>query len=318
MRILIADDDSVSRQLLLGALRQMGHDVVAVADGRAACDALVSADAPQFAILDWMMPDLDGLAVCREIRRLQARYIYIILLTSRSGREDMVTGLAAGADDFLTKPFDKHELQARIQSGLRILDLQETLLTAQAALQHEATHDRLTGLWNRGKVLDHLATELASARRSGDPVGVGLVDIDHFKAINDTYGHEVGDHILRATADRMRAALRGTDVIGRYGGEEFLIVLGRSTSDGSLAFERVRRAVCDSPIDTSSGAANVTVSIGEGVARGPVPANELIAWADAALYRAKRAGRNRVHRADVDQESSEMTPLRSAYSTISV
>ena len=149
MKILIADDDPISRTLLGSTLACLGHETIAVGDGQAAIDTLVEANAPRLAILDWEMPRMDGLAVCRAIRNLSAHYVYVILLTSRTRREDMVAGFEAHVDDFLTKPFDAHELQARLLSGMRVLDLQERLLAAQAALAHDASHDRLTTLWNR-------------------------------------------------------------------------------------------------------------------------------------------------------------------------
>ena len=197
MKILIADDEPVSRRLLEGTLKKLGHDVLAVEDGTQAVATLLEADGPRMAILDWMMPGCDGLAVCREVRKRAAPYTYVILLTSRDRRSDMVEALDAEVDDFLTKPFDAVELRARLRSGERVLPLQETLLRAQEMLRHEATHDRLTGLWNRARIIDQLGREARRAEREKARLAVLLADIDHFKQVNDTYGHGVGDVVLQ-------------------------------------------------------------------------------------------------------------------------
>jgi two-component system cell cycle response regulator len=295
VQILIADDDPLSGRLLQATLSRLGHDVVSVANGIDAQEALLRADGPRLAILDWMMPGADGLSVCRAVRRRVGPYAYIILLTARDRREDMVEALNAEVDDFLTKPFDPSELQARIRSAERLLQMQETLLQTQEALRYQATHDHLTGLWNRATILEQCRTELSRARDSGVPISIVLADLDHFKAINDTHGHAVGDAILRQTARRMTSALRKDDSIGRYGGEEFLIVL--PGCDGDLAMpiaERVRASIAALEPD---GEVRLPVSVSLGVsstrtAREPVEA--LIQIADDALYRAKAAGRNRI------------------------
>jgi DNA-binding response OmpR family regulator len=170
MRILIADDDPVSRRLLERTLQRLGHEVVVVSEGTAARDALLDPAGPRLAILDWMMPGLDGLAVCHAVRQREAPYVYLIMLTARDSDADVVAGLVAEADDYLTKPFDALELNARIQSGERIIDLQTRLLNAERDLRYQATHDRLTGLWNRGMILDHLARSVKRADRSDEPL----------------------------------------------------------------------------------------------------------------------------------------------------
>src|SRR5689334_11672407 len=181
VKILIADDDPISRRLLEGTLTRLGHQVVTVNDGTAAVEGLLAPGAPRLAILDWMMPGSDGLAVCQEVRRRSESYVYVILLTARDRREDMVAGFDAEADDFLTKPLDSVELRARLRSGERVLALQEHLLDAQIALRYEATHDRLTGLWNRGMITDQLDLAVERARRDGSSLGVILADVDRFK-----------------------------------------------------------------------------------------------------------------------------------------
>jgi two-component system cell cycle response regulator len=300
LRILIADDELVSRRLLEAALVRLGHTFVAVKDGPEALNALLDPDGPRLAILDWMMPGADGLAVCRAIRKrpTPAPYVYVILLTARDRREDMVAALDAEADDFLTKPFDAVELRVRLRSGERVLALQERLLEVQEELRIEATHDALTGLWNRGMVLDQLRRELRRAHRERGPLAVIMADIDHFKCINDAHGHEAGDEVLRQTAKSMRSALRDYDGVGRYGGEEFLFLLPRcdATVAGQVA-ERVRAAVAAAPVCVGDVPLTVTASLGVACTRssGDEP-NALIRAADEALYRAKGHGRNRVEK----------------------
>jgi two-component system cell cycle response regulator len=296
MRILIADDDPISRRRLEVALVRQGHQALPVTDGTAAIAALAAPGAPRLAILDWMMPGADGLEVCRTLRRRQAPYVYVILLTTRDRREDMVAGLEADADDFLVKPFDAVELRARLRSGERVIELQEGLLAAQDALRFEATHDPLTGLWNRAMVLDHLQRELARLARHAGPLAVALADLDHFKRVNDTHGHAAGDAVLRQAAERMRLALRDCDSLGRYGGEEFLLVLPAcDLAAAALAVERVRAAIAAQPMRAGEVLLPVSVSLGVAAAhRDARDAARLIAAADQALYRAKALGRNRV------------------------
>ena len=225
MRVLIADDDPVSRRLLEVALVQMGHTVVVVSEGLAAIDALVAIDGPRIAILDWMMPGADGLAVCRAVRQRAAPYVYVILLTARDSQADMVAALDAEADEFLTKPFDAIELRGRLHTGERILKLQEGLLLAHDALHHQASHDYLTGLWNRRMILQQLERELHRSVRDRSELAVILADVDHFKLINDTYGHATGDAVLQQVAVRLQSVIRDHEYLARYGGEEFLFLL---------------------------------------------------------------------------------------------
>lgn len=295
MKILIADDEPVSRRLLEGTLKKLGHDVLAVEDGTQAVATLLEPDGPRMAILDWMMPGCDGLAVCREVRKRAAPYTYVILLTSRDRRSDMVEALDAEVDDFLTKPCDAVELRARLRSGERVLLLQETLLEAQEMLRHEATHDRLTGLWNRARIIDHLRREARRTSREKAALAVLLIDIDHFKQVNDTYGHGVGDVVLQQAGQRMRSVLRNYETIGRYGGEEFLIVLSNAElAVGRQVGERIRRAVAGTPIVHGATTVNVTVSVGLASTEAGFDPTALVNAADSALYRAKQQGRNRV------------------------
>lgn len=295
MRILIADDDPVSRLLLQTALVKMGHEVVSVADGLEAIRVSALPDSPSLAILDWMMPGADGLAVCHAIRRRATPYVYLILLTARSGQEDLIAGLDAEADDFLTKPLDPIELRARLRSGERVLAVQERLLVAQQTLRHQATHDSLTGLWNRAMVVEQLERELVRARREGQSLAVVLADVDHFKSVNDTHGHAVGDAVLREIAARLVGVPRRYDFVGRYGGEEFLLLLpGCALPEAMLVADRVRRAVEEDPIIMKTMELPLTVSLGVACTSCHWDESDvLLQQADEALYRAKAMGRNR-------------------------
>jgi diguanylate cyclase (GGDEF)-like protein len=301
VKILVADDDRVSRRLLENTLARLGHEVVAVPDGTSALEALTVPEGPRLAILDWMMPGADGIEVCRRVRTLTERYIYVILLTARDRREDLVTAFNAEVDDFLTKPLDIVELRARLRSGERVITLQESLLTAQAALERQATHDHLTGIWNRGMIFGQLGQSLERARREQRPIAVIMADIDKFKEFNDRHGHTVGDQILKTVATRIRGVLRPYDGMGRYGGEEFLMVVeGCDAIVTHDVAERARVAVASEPIEAGILRLNATISLGVAWQdTAPASTDGLVEAADAALYRAKAAGRNRVEYAVV-------------------
>ncbi len=298
MRILLADDDQVSRRILQETLFRWGFYVTAAADGLEAWDLLQAEDAPRLAILDWMMPGMDGVEVCRKVRNnLSGPYIYILLLTSKKEKEDIVKGMAAGADDYVSKPFDPQELQMRLKAGKRIVELQAKLLKAQHDLQHMATHDSLSGLYNRPAILEILSRELNRASREDLNTGVIIADIDNFKSINDTLGHVAGDAILREVARRLRSNIRAYDSVGRYGGEEFLLVLPNCKGDGAREIaERLRKAVCHDPVRLLEGTVRATLSLGVTTCTpsGLEQLEAIIRIADGALYKAKAAGRNRV------------------------
>lgn len=302
MRILIADDSIVSRHLLDATLRKWGYEVVVACDGMEAWNALKQEDAPRIAILDWVMPGLTGPEVCKRLREHSkespsAAYTYLLLLSSKSQREDLIEGLESGADDYLTKPFDQHELKVRLRAGTRIIDLQRELLAAREELREQATKDFLTRLWNRSSILDILQRELSRGARENRSVGVILADLDRFKSVNDTYGHFAGDAVLREFSRRMLASIRPYDSIGRYGGEEFLIILpGCDESCTASQGERMRAALANESMVINDARHQVTGSFG-GTSWRPgtaALAEPLIRVADNALYMAKNQGRNRV------------------------
>lgn len=282
--------------MLAAILKKWGYDPVVCEDGNAAWDVLQKPDAPRLIILDRNMPGLEGLEVCRRLRKKETTNPgYVILLTGRGDKSDVVEGLEAGANDYIAKPYDNAELLARIRVGQRMLELQASLLETQALLAHQATHDALTGILNRRAILEQLARELARALRQGVSLSIGMCDIDHFKEINDRFGHQAGDDVLAAFARCLQANLREYDYVGRYGGEEFLIIATASTAqDDDGLYERLRQQVAALEVKTKAGNISVTVSIGAAAGTGKSTVDALLAEADAALYRAKAAGRNRV------------------------
>lgn len=302
MRVLIADDSAISRRILAHRISKWGYDVVSCNDGEEAWKALHEPDPPVLAILDWYMPGQTGVEICRRIRA-EARepYIYVILLTANDSPEALVEGLTAGADDYVRKPFNEQELEVRVRAGKRVTDLQADLIATRERLRVQATHDVLTGLWNRGAILELLSSEIARCQREKRSLTCALIDLDHFKNVNDEHGHLVGDAVLIESARRMKAALRPYDAVGRYGGEEFLAVISGCGREPALRrAEQVREAMSKSPIDFPGSTLTVTCSVGLVVwnGEGPCVPNDLLKRADDALYRAKDRGRNRVETAN--------------------
>ena len=312
MRILIAEDDPAFRKLLQKILSEWGYEVVVAQDGSEACQILLSENAPKLAILDWKMPGMEGPQICRKLRQeRQEPYIYVILLTAQRRDEDLVIGMEAGADDYVLKPFKLHELRVRLRSGRRLIELQDELLAARAMLQAKASHDSLTGLVNREEILGTLDLELARSERDGVCVSVIMADIDHFKKVNDNYGHLTGDVVLRVTAQRMHSLMRSYDSIGRYGGEEFLIVLSECCGECAVSFaQRICASIGGALVDTPEGRIPVTISLGVASSgrNNRLDAHSLLGAADAALYKAKDKGRNRVEVAPVDVAPLAVAP----------
>jgi two-component system cell cycle response regulator len=296
VKILIADDDRVSRRLLEKTLEREGYEVIAVDNGRLALQQLSLPNGPRLALLDWMMPELDGPGVCLAVRMQHERpYIHIVLVTSRASKQDIVAGLEAGADDYLTKPWDPTELTARLRVGQRILQLEDRLVEARETMRFKATHDHLTSLFNRGVIVDLLARELTRTRREKGCTVVMLGDLDHFKSVNDTYGHVVGDEALREIARRLMASIRSYDFVGRYGGEEFLIVLNNCDSTQAVArAEEVLNRVAQYPIQTICGPLSITMSFGVLASKDwdLQLVDDILGETDLALYQAKADGRN--------------------------
>lgn len=293
-QVLVAEDDAMFRKILQSWLQSWDYQVIVATDGTEAWSILQQERPPDLLILDWVMPGVDGMELCRRIREQQsASYQYILIVTANDARQDVVRGLEAGADDYLTKPFDKGELRARLRVGTRILTLQEDLIRAREDLRFQATHDVLTGIWNRRAVLDLLHREIERASRFHASVGVLMLDLDHFKKINDTYGHLTGDAVLREIAQRISQVVRSYDFVGRYGGEEFLVLLpGCDKDQAEQSGERIRLAVNASPVLAAGSEVSATVSIGATATEGGGE-TEVLAIADTALYQAKSTGRNR-------------------------
>jgi len=298
MKILIAEDDSTSRRILEAALTKWGHDIVSVADGAEAWEKLQDADAPKLAILDWIMPSIEGVEICRKLRenkKDKEQYTYLILLTSKGSKENIISGMEAGADDYVVKPFDQHELRVRIRAGQRIVQLQSELLAAKQDLLLQSRTDPLTGVLNRRAILSQIEIELSRAQREGKNLSLSMLDIDHFKKINDTYGHMVGDDVLREVVRRISAVIRKYDSLGRFGGEEFLIVIpGAEGAEAYAIGEKIRSVIGETAFFVDGSKIRVTVSQGVVTGDGNANVDDLMAMADKAMYQAKDNGRNRV------------------------
>jgi two-component system, cell cycle response regulator len=299
MQTLVVDDSAVYRKLIGDHLRSWGFGVTLAESGAEAWRVLEQHDAPKLVLLDWVLPDLDGIELCQRIRQAGSStpYIYVILLTSNEGRQNMLDAMQAGADDYIVKPFDELELRARLLVGKRILDLQEELVAARESMRHAATHDSLTGLMNRGEILCMLERELERGRREKRPLGVVLGDIDHFKSVNDTLGHLFGDEALREIGRRLRSQLRVYDGVGRYGGEEFLMVLPNcDLANALLRADALREIIASTPVLCSGVERSITMSMGVTVSEcvGKNEVEMLLNQADASLYTAKEKGRNRI------------------------
>lgn len=297
MKLLVADDSKVARMMLLAITKQWGYDVVVAEDGEQAWQIMQQPDAPKLLLLDWEMPKMNGIEVCqRVIAQNPESPAYIILLTSRTESDDIVEGLSKGANDYLAKPFDTAELQVRLQVGKRMIEMQDKLNSTLLELTELANNDALTGLLNRRSILETLTKEVKRIERHDQILFMGMCDIDHFKQVNDTYGHLVGDEVLKEVTKRMKQALREYDSLGRYGGEEFLVITPVDNIDsGIIVYQRICQIVSAQPIKVDDLSISVTISCGisdYSSENDKLNISTLIARADQALYQAKDAGRN--------------------------
>jgi diguanylate cyclase (GGDEF)-like protein len=303
MKILIAEDDHICSRMLEKNLTEWGYHAVLARSGEEAWDSLRDANF-RMAILDWMMPGMDGIEICRKIRRRKKyKYTYIILLSAKDRKQDIIAGLSSGADDYMTKPVNFLELKARLQTGRRIVDLEDKLILVQNQLKDIASRDSLTKLWNRAEITKFLREELERGQREQKPTGVIMLDIDHFKKINDIYGHHIGDEAILYIASRLKRKVRLSDKIGRYGGDEMIVILPNcGAPEITRVAERLRAAVARRGVKTEADTIPLTVSIGcASSGTSPLPtAERLIKQSDEALLKAKSRGRNCVY---VDESS---------------
>ena len=288
VKILIAEDERISSKILEKHITGWGYDVLVVPDGKKAWQTFKKNEIG-IALLDWMMPKMTGVELCRKIRNDKSgKYTYIILLTSKNKQKDINKGLTAGADEYLTKPFNPIELKARLKTGKRIIDLLEKL-------HKQAIYDGLTKVFNRREIMRILKEEFHRAQRTNQPLSIIMLDIDHFKKVNDTYGHPAGDEVLVEITSRIIKALRAYDKIGRYGGEEFIIILPHnSLKSVKKVAERMRKNISQKSIQTSAGPLKLYVSLGC-TSTENIEANSaemMIKISDKALYKAKNKGRN--------------------------
>ena len=306
-RVAIVDDDPSIRRLVRLLLKRSGYDTVEFATGNEAREQLDQIPW-DLAILDRRLPDIDGLILCQELKsnpEFKARYV--IMLTGEDEQEDKIQGLDLGADDYITKPFQYPELLARIRAAKRIVDLQKELMESNRRLEQLSITDGLTNLNNHRHFQDELCRAFEESARYERPLSLAMADIDFFKKVNDTYGHAVGDEVLKAVARMFKDSSRATDLVARYGGEEFAVMMPETDLDAAITFAEKLRAVVESTaVNSQSGPLRVTVSIG--VATVPHPnihaAKELIVSADGALYRAKHAGRNQVKAEEAEKAAA--------------
>ena len=312
MKILVVDDDRLSRRIIERFLESLGYAVVTAENGAMALTILQQETDIAVVITDWMMPVMDGLELCRHARAFQwERYLNIILLTSRGEKEDLIEGLNAGADAFVSKPLNFAEIQAHLKVAERTLELEQKLSMqldelilahhqlqeAHAKIEEIARMDELTGLFNRRHIMQCLSAEFTRAKRYSSELSIFIIDLDHFKIINDSYGHPVGDQVLRETGRLLREAIRETDIMGRYGGEEFLGILPETGTKGAVILaERICQSFRSFQCPVSNDEhVQVTVSLGiASIQSEQQESDELLIQADQALYDAKKAGRNRV------------------------
>ncbi len=291
MKVLVADDDLVCAKNLESTLKDWKYEVITVNNGNDAWQVIQNYDI-RLAILDWMMPGIDGVNLCKKIRnkfhKKTLKYIYIIMITGKDCKEDLITGISAGANDYMTKPFDPIELKIRLRNAKHIIELEDYCLKL-------ATYDSLTKIWNRDRIFSYLEEERQRGLREKGFLGILMIDIDYFKNINDTYGHFTGDKVLSEIASLLKKSIRAYDKIGRYGGDEFIIILpNRNKNEVKEISERLRLLIANKEFKTKEGLIKTSISLGgySSEKNQKSSLNELIKTADKALYTAKNKGRN--------------------------
>jgi two-component system cell cycle response regulator len=296
MKVMIVDDEPISRRILENFLIECGYEVLSASDGMEALEIIQSPDAPRLVISDWMMPNMNGVELCEKIRGMEKdQYTYFILLTTKAEKGDIIKGLESGADDFIVKPFDREELKYRVKIGERIINLEQRIM-------HLANTDYLTGVLNRRAFMERMEGEINRSVRNKKEISIILMDIDHFKKVNDKFGHQVGDLVLQKFTERVLMASRSYDFVGRYGGEEFIVGLPETNMEQSLLIaERMRQNIEEMQLtfpDNPQVALRITASFGitSCVIESFEKIDSVIKLADDALYRAKTEGRNRVCR----------------------
>jgi diguanylate cyclase (GGDEF)-like protein len=305
-RILVVDDSRTQLEWLVKVLQREGYSVSSASDGKEAIRK-VGADPPDLVLLDMILPDMDGLEVLRFVKKARGedQFIPVIILSVKSDLDSKVTGLRIGADDFLAKPFAEAEILARCAAMLRIKHLQERLCEMQRKLEEQSITDSLTGLKNRRFFDERLQEEFKRAQRYGDYLSLIMIDLDHFKSVNDRFGHPAGDEVLREAAALIRASIRDPDICARYGGEEFAVILPKTHMSGALAVaERIWRELgakeyALTPASSPASAprpVKVTASLGLAFypSKDITAGDLLLRFADQALYQAKKAGRNSI------------------------
>jgi two-component system cell cycle response regulator len=296
-KVLVADDSAVYRKLVEQTLSEKQYSVLFAKSGREAMD-IFGKHFPPLVITDWMMPDFSGIELCENIRtNFRESYTYIIILTGMTEKAEVVKGLTAGADDYLTKPFDREELLARAGVGRRVVELHRQIEAKSRLLEQLALTDALTNLPNRRAIEEWASRQLSGAARYGFEFWIVVADIDHFKSVNDTYGHEAGDIVLKRVAGILKTNSRKSDICGRIGGEEFLLSLTHTTGENAkLVIERIRAELEASKFSFDGNSLTVTASFGVACfnATKARDLNQIVSHADTALYKAKRLGRNRI------------------------
>ena len=292
MKVLIAEDNIILNRNLSRNISNWGYEVVTTQNGLEAWNHILK-DNIRLAVLDWMIPGINGIDLCTKIRKElpmnKSEYVYIILLTGKNQQEDIIKGLSSGADDYMIKPANLLELKVRLMNGSRIINLEDKRIQL-------ATTDSLTGLWNRRRIFKFLEEELDRGAREHGHIAVIMIDIDNFKHINDNFGHTIGDKVLSEAAFRLKNSLRRYDKIGRYGGDEMLIVLPNCDQKNvTIIAERLRQVICNKKIKTTAGDLDVTISLGGTSTQSlnEISLDKILETSDKALYEAKQLGRNR-------------------------